>query len=166
MSNKALSMIAAVGNNFELGYNNQLLVHLPEDLKWFKLVTSGHTVIMGDKTWESLPKKPLPKRRNIVMTLNPDADYQDCEIVHSIDELYSILSDDEEAFIIGGATIYALFIDKIQKLYLTRIQSDFKADAFFPKVDFSKWELKEETIFLKDDKNQYDLFFQYYQLKK
>lgn len=163
---KHLSMIAVVGNNFELGLNNRLLCHLPEDLKRFKTVTSGHTVIMGDKTWESLPKKPLPNRRNIVMTLNRDVEYPDCEVAHSIEELYELLGDEEEAFIIGGATIYKLFIDKIQKLYLTRIQSDFEADAFFPAVDFSKWILKEDIFFPRDERNMYDLRFQYYELKK
>ena len=99
-----LSMIAAVGNNYELGYKNQLLCHLPVDLKRFKTLTSGHTVLMGDRTWESLPKKPLPNRRNIVITLNQDADYQDCELAFSIDEAMRLVENDEQPFIMGGAT--------------------------------------------------------------
>ena len=163
---KSLNMIAVIGNNRELGLDNQLLCHLPEDLKRFKLITSGHPVIMGDRTWESLPVKPLPKRRNIVMTLNRNADYKECELVHSIKELYDLLDEEEECFIIGGATIYNLFIDKIDKLYLTRVLADFEADVFFPEVDFSKWELKEDIFFGKDERNVYDMRFQYYEFKK
>jgi dihydrofolate reductase len=162
----SLSIIAVVGNNRELGLKNQLLCHLPEDLKRFKTITSGHTVIMGDKTWESLPKKPLPNRRNIVMTLHQDCDYPDCEIAHSIEELYALIENEEECFIIGGATIYNLFINTINKLYLTRVLADFEADAFFPEIDFSKWELKEDLFFGKDERNRYDMRFQYYELKK
>jgi len=162
---KKISMIAAIGNNFELGYQNKLLCHLPVDLKRFKEITSGHTVMMGDRTWESLPKKPLPNRRNIVITLDRNANYPNCEIAFSVEEAINLIHDEEEAFIIGGATIYNLFIDKIQRLYLTRILADFRADVFFPKVDFSKWDLKEDIFVPKDDNNLYDLRFQYYQLK-
>ena len=158
-------MIAAVGNNFELGYQNRLLCHLPKDLKRFKELTSGYTVIMGDRTWESLPKKPLPNRRNIVITLDRDVNYKDCELAFSLEDAINLIHDDEEAFIIGGATIYKLFIDIIQHLYLTRILSDFKADVFFPEVDFSKWDLEEDIFVPKDDNNIYDLRFQYYKLK-
>ena len=161
-----LNMIAVIGNNRELGLHNQLLCHLPEDLKRFKIITSGHTVIMGDKTWESLPVKPLPKRRNIVMTLNKNAAYTECEVAHSIEELETLLTEDEQCFIMGGATIYQLFIDKIDKLYLTRISADFEADVFFPEVDFSKWELKKDDFFGKDERNRYDMRFQYYEFKK
>lgn len=158
-------MIAAIGNNFELGYQNKLLCHLPKDLKRFKEITSGHTIMMGDRTWESLPKKPLPNRRNIVITINRDANYTNCELAFSVDEAIDLIHDEEEAFIIGGATIYKLFIDKIKQLYLTRILADFQADVFFPEVDFSKWDLKEDIFVPKDDNNIYDLRFQYYKLK-
>ena len=163
---KHLSMIVAVGNRWEMGLNNQLLCHLPEDLKKFKTITSGHTVIMGDRTWDSLPKKPLPNRRNIVMTLDKALQYPDCEMAYSIEEAIGMLDEDEEAFIIGGATIYRIFINKIDKLYLTRILADFDADVYFPEVDFSKWTLMRDEFFAKDEKNVYDMRFQYYQLKK
>lgn len=158
-------MIAAVGNNFELGKNNRLLCHLPADLKRFKEITSGYTVIMGDKTWESLPIKPLPNRRNIVITL--DKTYK-CsaaielppEIVHTIEDAVSLVQNEKKAFIIGGATIYKLFIDKIDTLYLTRINADFDADVFFPQVDFIRWKLIEEVIYKKDERNGFDMRFQ------
>ncbi len=158
-------MIAAVGNNLELGYKNQLLCHLPVDLKRFKTLTSGHTVLMGDRTWESLPKKPLPNRRNIVITLNKEADYQDCELAFSVEEALQLVDNDDQPFIMGGATIYKLFINKIETLYLTRILSDFQADAFFPHFNPEEWELTEDTFIPKDEKNQYDLRFQTYKRK-
>lgn len=161
-----LSMIAAVGNNLELGYKNELLCHLPVDLKRFKTLTSGHTVLMGDRTWESLPKKPLPNRRNIVITLNKEADYQDCELAFSIDEALKLVENDDQPFIIGGATIYKLFIDKVETLYLTRMLSDFQADAFFPSFNLDEWDLIEDEFVPKDEKNIYDLRFQTYKKKQ
>lgn len=157
---KNLSMIAAIGQNYELGFQNQLLCHLPADLKYFKEKTIGCPVIMGDKTWESLPKKPLPNRRNIVITLNKDAQYQDCEVVHSIEDAMNLVQNEKESFIIGGATIYSLFIGFIGKLYLTRIHADFTADCYFPRFNENEWTLVEETTSPKDDKNKYDLTFQ------
>jgi dihydrofolate reductase len=163
---KNLSMIAAVGNNFELGLNNQLLCHLPADLKYFKSKTLGCPVIMGDKTWESLPKKPLPNRRNIVITLNKEAQYENCEVVHTLDDAMALVKDEKESFIIGGATIYSLFINRVGKLYLTRIDSDFEADVYFPKINENEWTLLEETHALKDENNKYDLTFQTYVRKE
>lgn len=161
-----LSMIAAVGNNLELGYKNELLCHLPIDLKRFKTLTSGHTVLMGDRTWESLPKKPLPNRRNIVITLNKEADYQDCELAFSIEEALKLVENDDQPFIMGGATIYKLFIDKVETLYLTRMLSDFQADAFFPSFNLDEWDLIEDEFVPKDEKNIYDLRFQTYKKKQ
>lgn len=161
-----LSMIAAVGNNLELGYKNELLCHLPVDLKRFKTLTSGHTVLMGDRTWESLPKKPLPNRRNIVITLNKEADYQDCELAFSIDEALKLVENDDQPFVMGGATIYKLFIDKVETLYLTRMLSDFQADAFFPQFNPEEWDLVEDEFVPKDEKNIYDLRFQTYKKKQ
>ena len=160
-----LCMIAVVGKNFELGKNNQLLCHLPADLKRFKEITSGYTVIMGDKTWESLPFKPLPNRRNIVITLNKEADYTNCEIVHSIEAAVELVKAEEQAFIMGGATIYKLFIDKIDTLYLTRLDAEFDADVFFPEVDFSQWQMITEVTHEKDEKNIYTMKFQTYRRK-
>ena len=162
---KNLSMIAAIGENFELGYQNQLLCHLPADLKYFKEKTLGCPVIMGDRTWESLPKKPLPNRRNIVITLDKDAIFHDCEVVHSIEDAMDLVRDEKESFIIGGATIYSLFIGLIGKLYLTRIHSDFTADVYFPRFNENEWTLISEQHSSKDEKNQYDLTFQIFERK-
>lgn len=158
-------MIAAVGKNLELGYQNQLLCHLPADLKYFKEKTSGSPVIMGDRTWESLPKKPLPNRRNIVITLDKTAQFSDCEVVHSIEEAMQLVECEKESFIIGGATIYSLFINRIGKLYLTRIDSEFTADVYFPTINPDDWTLVEERYLEKDDKNTYNLTFQIFERK-
>lgn len=156
---KNLSMIAAVGQNLELGYRNQLLCHLPADLRHFKEITSGKTVIMGDRTWESLPKRPLPNRRNIVVTLD-DVRFPDCETVHTLDDAMERVQDEEEAFIMGGATMYRLFLPYAERLYLTRIQSSFIADVYFPAIDESEWTLVSNEFKPKDEKNIYDMFFQ------
>jgi len=155
-----LCMIAVIGKNFELGKDNQLLCHLPADLKRFKEITLGYPVIMGDRTWESLPIKPLPKRRNIVITLDKNATYDHCEIVHTLDDAVELVKNEEKAFIIGGATIYKLFIDRVETLYLTRLDAGFDADVFFPNVDFNQWKMIEEVIYEKDEKNAYTMKFQ------
>jgi len=161
-----LCMIAAIGNNFELGRNNQLLCHLPADLKRFKEITLGYPVLMGDKTWESLPIKPLPKRKNIVITLNKNATYADCDIVHTLEDAVELVNHEEKAFIIGGATIYKLFINKIETLYLTRIEANFEADVFFPTLDFKQWLLVSDEMYEKDEKNAYNMRFQVYKKQK
>jgi dihydrofolate reductase len=155
-------MIAAVGSNLEIGYKNQLLCHLPKDLKRFKAITSGYTVLMGDRTWESLPVKPLPNRRNIVITLNKLANYQGCELVFSIEGALQLVQDEPEVFIIGGATIYRLMMQYADELYITRILADFEADAFFPEIKSEEWQLTEETFDAKDEKNIYDIVYQRY----
>jgi len=160
-----LCMIAAIGKNFELGKNNQLLCHLPADLKRFKEITLGYPVMMGDKTWESLPVKPLPKRRNIVITLDKNASYNDCEMVHTLDDAVALVKNEEKAFVIGGATIYKLFIDRIETLYLTRIEADFEADVFFPIVDFTQWQMLEEVVYEKNEKNCFEMRFQVFKRK-
>lgn len=132
---KTLSIIAAIGDNRELGKNNQLLWHIPEDLKRFKALTLGHTVIMGRKTYEYLGK-PLPNRTNIIITNDKEFTAPGCTIAHSLDEAIQ-KSSDTETFIIGGASIYKQAIDRVDKLYLTRVSGSFDADAFFP--DYSRF---------------------------
>ncbi len=158
-----LNIIAAVGENMELGLNNQLLCHLPADLKHFKSVTSGFPIIMGRKTWDSLPFKPLPNRRNIVITRNRQLNLEGCEVVYSLEEALQLLDHEEECFVIGGATIYKEAISRAAKLYLTRIHASFKADVFFPPFNLNQWKLKEETFNAKDEKHLYDFTFQVYE---
>jgi len=137
MENKPkISIIAAVAANLAIGKNNQLLWHLPEDLKRFKQLTTGHAVVMGQKTYESLGR-PLPDRTNIVITLDKAYKAKGCIIVHSIEEALKEAKkvESEEIFIIGGGSIYRQFLPLADKLYITRVEKNFDADTFFPPYD-------------------------------
>jgi len=169
-----LSIISAIGRNNEIGKANTLLWDLPADMKHFKETTSGHTVVMGQRTFESLGKsstgelgKPLPKRRNIIITLDKSFRREGIEIVNSVEELEELFknttSKDEEVFIIGGGQIYKLFIDKADKLYITHVDISYPdADTFFPVIDMTKWKKTKIENHLKDDENVYNLEFAEY----
>ncbi|HET6556708.1 MAG TPA: dihydrofolate reductase [Prolixibacteraceae bacterium] len=155
MIHQNISIIVAIAQNFAIGKNNDLLFHLPNDLKRFKQITTGHPVIMGRNTFLSLPKGALPNRRNIVITDNPDEKFEDCEMVFSVDEAVKAVKNDSEAFIIGGGMIYRQFFPVAGKLYLTVVHKDFEADTFFPEIDYSQWvELSRED--LSDEKNGFN----------
>ena len=161
-----IHIIVAVGNRGEIGYQNHLLCHLPADLKHFKELTTGHTILMGRKTWDSLPKKPLPNRRNIVISRNKELTLDGAEVFSSPEEALKNIEVGEEVFIIGGEQIYQLFVNKADKIHLTHILADFEADAFFPKIDSKEWELCEENPFEKDEKNPYNFIFQTFTRRK
>jgi dihydrofolate reductase len=147
-----ISIIVAIAQNFAIGKNNDLLFHLPNDLKRFKEITTGHPVIMGRNTLLSLPKGALPNRRNIVITDNPDEKFDRCEMVFSIDEALKAVKNETEVFIIGGGMIYRQFYPVAGKLYLTLVHQDFDADVYFPEIEYSAWrELYREDLF--DEKN-------------
>ena len=144
----SVSMIAAVGKNLELGKNNNLIWHFKEDMKFFKDTTMGHTVVMGRKTFESLPKA-LPGRKNIVISSNAEYQAQGATVVTSVEESLQI-ADNEEIFVIGGGKIYAEFLPYADKLYLTEIDAECAdADTYFPQ--FNKSEYIKEII------NYYDI---------
>ena len=147
-----ISIIVAIGENNAIGKNNQLLWHMPADLKYFKNKTSGHTIIMGRKTFDSVGK-PLPNRRNIVVT-RQDINIEGCEVVKSIDDALALCKGEEEVFIGGGAEIYRLAMDKTDRIYLTIIHKAFDADTFFPEIDFSKWVETEHEDHQPDEKNK------------
>ena len=149
-----IAIIVAIAQNFAIGKNNDLLFHLPNDLKRFKKITFGHAVIMGKKTLFSLPNGPLPNRRNIVITDVPGETFDGCETVYSIDEAVAIVRNEELAFVIGGGMIYRQFYPIAGKLFLTMAHQDFEADTFFPEINFNEWkELARETLF--DEKNNF-----------
>lgn len=130
-----LSMIAAIGKNNELGNNNWLLWHLPNDMKHFRETTRGHAVIMGRKTFESLPGGPLPKRRNIVVTRDKDYKAEGIELAYSLETAINMLKHtDEEVFIIGGGQLYAQAMPFADRLYITRVDNAPLADTFFPDI--------------------------------
>ena len=133
MIQKNISIIVAIAENFAIGKNNDLLFHLPNDLKHFKEITTGHTIIMGRNTLVSLPKWPLPNRRHIVITDKKDDIFEGCETVFSIDEAIEKVKNEKEAFIIGGGMIYKQFFPVAGKLYLTLVHKPFDADVFFLK---------------------------------
>ncbi len=155
-----LSMIWAMGKNREIGKGIHLPWHIPEDFKYFKKTTLGKPVIMGLTTFKSIGK-PLPGRRNIVLNFNR-IDLPGCEVVTSIEEAIEKVKDEPEAFVIGGASIYKQFLDKVDKLYITFIDHVFDADIFFPHYDITRWKLVSEEKGLKDDKNPYDYYFRVY----
>jgi dihydrofolate reductase len=136
-----ISIIVAIAQNFAIGKNNELLWHIPNDLKRFKKITHGHAVIMGKKTYESLPMKPLPDRQNIVITDNPQDLFPGCTKVHSIEEALAQIKPEDETFIIGGASVYQQFLPYTNRLYLTIVHKDFDGDVFFPEIDLKEWQL-------------------------
>ncbi|HSH20494.1 MAG TPA: dihydrofolate reductase [Draconibacterium sp.] len=155
MIHKNISIIVAIAENFAIGKNNDLLFHLPNDLKHFKEITTGKTIIMGRNTLLSLPKWPLPNRRHIVITDKPDDNFPGCEIVFSIEEAIEKVKDEAEAFIIGGGMIYRQFYPLAGKLYLTVVHQSFDADVYFPEVIYSEWnETSREDFY--DEKNGFE----------
>ncbi len=154
MTHKNISIIVAVASNFAIGKNNDLLFHLPSDLKRFKKITTGKTLIMGRNTLLSLPKWPLPNRRHIVISDKPDDVFPGCEVVFSIDEALEKVKAEKEAFVIGGGMVYRQFYPVAAKLYLTLVHKDFDADVFFPKIDFTEWE-EHSREDLYDEKNEF-----------
>jgi dihydrofolate reductase len=141
---KKISIIVAIAKNFAIGRNNQLLWHIPSDLKRFKKITGGHQVIMGKLTYFSLPVRPLPNRTNVVITDNREETFEGCKTVYSIDEAIDLCNDIDESFIIGGGSVYRQFLPHCNKLYLTVVHKEFEADTFFPEVDLSEWRLIEK----------------------
>jgi dihydrofolate reductase len=163
-----ISIIVVAGKDNEIGKGNDLLCRLPADLKRFKEITSRHTVIMGRKTFESLPKGPLPNRRNIVISRNKDLTIEGAEVYPSLAYALVKLIDETEVFIIGGAQIYEQSLSVADKLYLTRIHAGFpEADAFFPGINFHEWRETNRETFPADEKNPYSFtFFEYERLTK
>lgn len=158
-----LSMIWAMGKNRELGLDLEIPWHIPNDFKYFKKTTLGKSVIMGLKTFESLGK-PLPNRRNIVLDFVKH-DIPGIEFATSIQEAIDKVKDEDEAFIIGGASIYKQFLRFADRLYMTLIDHEFKANIFFPEFDLNEWKLVSEEKGLKDEKNNYDYYFRVYERK-
>lgn len=152
-----LSIIVAVAKNNVIGKDNQLIWHLPEDLKRFKEITSGHTIIMGRKTFESLGRV-LPNRKHIILCNDADLNINDenVTIVYDINRLGEYINKEEENFIIGGATIYKLMLPKVDKLYITKINQEFDGDVYFPEISEENWKITQRVKGKKDEKNPYD----------
>lgn len=149
-----ISMIWAMGLNNELGCKNRMPWHIPADFAYFKKVTMGKTIIMGRKTFESLGK-PLAGRKNIVITRDIRYKPDGCIVINSIDEAIKYTNEDE-AFVIGGAEIYKEFLPIADKLYITQINHEFEADTLFPEIEYSQWKLVSSESGPKDEKNPYE----------
>ena len=154
-----ISIIVAVSDDLGIGKNNDLLWHLPEDMKRFKQLTTGNTVIMGKRTWESLPRRPLPNRKNVVITDIAGETFPGAVTAYSIEDAVEQCSSDREVFIIGGGSIYRQFLDYADKIYLTVVHTTIDGDTTFPELDLTKWNLVSEEFKPKDDKNEYDVTY-------
>ncbi len=153
-----ISLIAAVSENFAIGKDKKLLWHLPADLKFFKEKTLGHCIIMGRKTFESVGK-PLPGRRNIVITRNENWKAEGVEVVKSLEEALSLSKDDAEPMIVGGAEIYTLALPLANRIYLTQVEVHIEGDTFFPYISVEDWTVTSDVFHPKDEKNTLDFSF-------
>jgi dihydrofolate reductase len=161
-----VTIIAAIANNNALGKDNDLIWHLPADLKRFKKVTSGHHIIMGRNTFESIGK-PLPNRTTVIITRNESYSADGCIVVNSLEEAIEVSKNDENIFIIGGAQIYKQAIEKnlADQLDITKVHHSFEADVYFPEIDTTIWEETSRELFKPDEKNTYEYSFVSYKKK-
>ena len=151
-----LSIIVAVASDGAIGRANDLLWHLPADLKRFKELTTGHTILMGRKTFESLPRGPLPNRRNIIISRSLPAQ-PGAEVYPTIQQAMEACTSDEEVFIIGGGEIYRQLLPDTERIYLTRVQASFPdAEVFFPELDPTEWIEEAREVYPRDERNEYD----------
>lgn len=155
-----VSLIAAVAENGAIGFQNKLLYWLPNDLKRFKALTTGHTIVMGRKTFESLPKGALPNRRNIVLTRNKAFKAENTEVFASLEAALKACAADEEVFIIGGASVYAEAMKVADRLCLTIVHdTPADADAFFPKINAEEWRVENEERHDADERHAFAYTF-------
>ncbi len=158
-----ISLLLAMGKNRVIGKDNDLPWHLPEDLKWFKRISTGHTIIMGRRTYESIGK-PLPNRKNVIVTNDENYQAEGCIMTHSIEE--ALQQNGDERIVIGGTNVFKQVLDKADRIYLTYIDEEFEGDTFFPEINESEWEVKSKEKGIKDEKNPYDYYFMIYERKR
>ena len=159
---KSITIIVAAAENNAIGKDNDLIWSLPNDLKRFKKLTSGHSIIMGRKTFDSFPGL-LPNRKHIVISRNKNISFSDeVTVVNNFEDAIRETGDDENPFIIGGGQIYKLAMDLGDKIELTRVHEEFKADTFFPKIDEDKWKLINEEFNEKDERHQFSFTYKTY----
>ncbi|MBP3547111.1 MAG: dihydrofolate reductase [Alistipes sp.] len=160
-----VSIIVAIAQNGTIGDKNALLWHIKEDMRFFRTTTSGHAVIMGRKTFESLGSRPLPKRTNIVITRG-DRMFEGALTAHSLEEAIALAGDDEEIFIIGGAQIYAEALGVADRMYITRVGRDYEGDTSFPEIDYDQWKLTAEEQHARGEEYEYPFAFRTYDRAK
>ena len=149
-----IAIIAAIDKNNALGFKNRLLFYLPDDLKRFKALTTGHTVVMGRKTFDSLPKGALPNRRNIVLSRSTKLELPGAEVYASLEEALQHCADDEQVFIMGGASVYKQAMPLADRLYMTEIDAEAaEADVYFPAIDHELWHETKRDVRRADDRH-------------
>lgn len=158
-----ISVIVAVAENGTIGDKNTLLWHIKEDMKHFRSLTTGHPVVMGRKTYDSLGR-PLPNRRNVVIT-RQDIAIEGCEIAHSLEEALALFTPDEEVFVIGGAQIYAEAMPLADRFYLTVVEHPYEGDTAFPAWDREAWQLVESARFEQGETYPHPFRFETYERK-
>ena len=146
-----ISIIVAIAQNNAIGKDNQLLWHISDDLKRFKRLTLGHTMVMGKRTFESLPTRPLPNRRSVVITDIPGEQIEGCVMAYSINDAIEKMEPDAENFIIGGGSVYRQFLPLADKLYFTIVKKDFEADTFFDPINYEEWDVVYTHECMSDD---------------
>jgi dihydrofolate reductase len=161
-----INLIAAIDQNGGIGKDNQLLCHLPADLKHFKQLTTGKTVIMGRKTFESLPGGALPKRRNIVISRQTNLTLANCEVFNSLFDAFAACESEDSVFVIGGENVYKQAIANADVLEITEIGARFDADAFFPAIEEGIWKRVQEENHPADERHPYPYTFVTYQRSK
>ena len=162
MIKKTITIIVAAAENDAIGKNNDLIWSLPDDLKRFKRLTSGHCIIMGRKTFDSFPGL-LPNRRHIVVSTKPENYFPDeVIVVNNFKDAIKATHDDEYPYVIGGGQIYSLAMNYCDKIELTRIHEEFEADTFFPKINSNEWKLIEEQRHAKDERHKFSFTYKTY----
>ena len=148
-----ITLVAAIASNNVIGKENSLPWNIPEDLKRFKQMTSGHTILMGRKTFDSIGR-PLPNRQNIVMTKDENFEREGIKVINDFDEALELIKEsNEDVFVIGGSKIYELFEPVANSLAITRILKDFEGDAFFPDINWELWQIEKEEKFFDEKSN-------------
>ena len=163
--NKKISIIVAIASNYAIGKDNDLLWHISKDLKRFKEITKGHYIVMGKRTYYSLPTRPLPNRTSLIITDVANEIIDNCLMAYSIDDAVSKMDSENENFVIGGGSIYNQFMPIADKLYITRVHKDYDADTFFPEISLDIWELSSQEEITDDPQNDFNYTFETYTRK-
>lgn len=159
---KKISIIVAIASNYAIGKDNDLLWHISKDLKRFKEITKGHYIIMGKRTYYSLPKRPLPNRTSLIITDVENEVIDNCPMAYSIEDAIAKMDNENENFVIGGGSIYKQFMPHADTLYITRVHKDFDADTFFPEISEKEWELISKEDVNDDPQNDFTYSFETY----
>ncbi len=163
--NKDISIIVAIASNYAIGKDNDLLWHISRDLKRFKEITKDHYIVMGKRTYYSLPIRPLPHRTSLIITDVANEEIDNCLMAYSIEDAVNKMDTSNENFVIGGGSIYKQFMPIANKLYITRVHKDYEADTFFPEISLDEWKLESQEDVKDDPQNDFTYTFEIYSRK-